>query len=87
MMALLADVLCLSVRREMQDGHVQPALLQALPPQEVLRDRHEEGVHPHGRGEGAQAPEDRREQVSEEGSVARRQGVGGQVRRPSIVYC
>ena len=60
---LFAGLLQMSVRREVQDGHFQPSLLQALSPQEVLRDRHAQGVHPHGRGEGDQATEDRAEQV------------------------
>jgi len=55
-----------SIRREVQDGFVEPSLLQTLPPQKVFRDRNAEGVHPDGGGEGSEAAEDRREPISEE---------------------
>ena len=54
----------MSVRPTVSNGSHQPSLLQALPPAQVLRDRHETRVHPHRGGEGSEEVEDRREQVT-----------------------
>ena len=73
-----------SVRRTVQDGHVQPSVLQALSPQQVLQDRNASRVHPHRRGARPETTEDRREQVREEDDLAivrRRRLPGADVRR------
>lgn len=44
----------MSVRGEMQNGRLQPSLLQAVSATEVLRDRHAQRVYTHGGGEDAQ---------------------------------
>jgi hypothetical protein len=66
MRARCVGLLQVSVRRALSHGPVQSALLQALPPQEVLRDRHAQGVHPHRRGEDEEEEEDRGEPVSQD---------------------
>jgi len=54
----IAGALQVLVRPAMPHGSDESPILQTLSTQQVFRDRNEARVHPHCRGEGAEAAED-----------------------------